>query len=140
MTEKPASAKYLWDARRAAERVRRFTKGRSIDDHLRDQMLRSAVERQFEIIGEAFGAVLRSDGYRVVNTSVKLNLIVPNHRHDFDAKVWVLGGDITITRNSNPTTFRTGQCSEVPEVGELRFWWGERSDAAGGRGWCRSAC
>ena len=33
-----------------------------------------------------FEAELRRDGYRVVNTSVKPNLVAPNHCHDFDAK------------------------------------------------------
>ncbi len=48
------AAKYVWDARRATERIARFTSGRTCDDYLGDDMLRSAVERQFEIIGEAF--------------------------------------------------------------------------------------
>ena len=61
-----------------------------------------------------FEAALRCEGYRVVNTAVTPNLIVPNHCHDFDAKVFVLGGDITITRDNTPVTFRTGQCFEVP--------------------------
>ena len=61
-----------------------------------------------------FEADLRRDGYRVVNTSVKPNLVAPNHCHDFDAKVWVLGGEITITRENAPVTFRSGQCFEVP--------------------------
>jgi len=61
-----------------------------------------------------FEAGLRSDGFRVVNSSVKPNLVVPNHCHDFDAKAWVLGGEITITRDNTPVTFRTGQCFEVP--------------------------
>jgi quercetin dioxygenase-like cupin family protein len=61
-----------------------------------------------------FGADLRSNGYRVVNSSVKPNLIAPNHCHDFDAKALVLGGEITITRDNNPITFRAGQCFEVP--------------------------
>jgi quercetin dioxygenase-like cupin family protein len=61
-----------------------------------------------------FEADLRRDGYRVVNTSVKPNLVAPNHCHDFDAKVWVLGGEITITRDNAPVTFRSGQCFEVP--------------------------
>ena len=55
------SAKLLWDARRAAERVARFTAGRSFDDYLADQMLRSAVERQLGILGEAFAALRRTD-------------------------------------------------------------------------------
>ncbi|MEI7713603.1 MAG: cupin domain-containing protein [Rhodospirillales bacterium] len=62
----------------------------------------------------AFEADLRREGYRVVNSSVRPNLIVPNHCHDFDAKVFVLGGEITITRDNNAVTFRTGQCFEVP--------------------------
>ncbi len=61
-----------------------------------------------------FEADLRRDGYRVVNTSVKPNLVVPNHCHDFDARVYVLGGEITITRDNTPVTFRAGQCCEVP--------------------------
>ena len=61
-----------------------------------------------------FDADLRREGYRVVNSSVKPNLIAPNHCHDFDAKSLVLGGEITITRDNTPTTFRAGQCFEVP--------------------------
>ena len=55
------SAKLLWDARRAAERVARFTAGRSFDGYLVDEMLRSAVERQLGILGEAFAALRRTD-------------------------------------------------------------------------------
>ena len=55
------AAKYLWDARQAADRITRFTGGRSYDEYLADEMLRSAVERQFEIIGEAFTGLRRID-------------------------------------------------------------------------------
>lgn len=55
------AAKYLWDARRAAERIARFTAGRSCEDYRADEMLRSAVERQFEIVGEAFSGLRRVD-------------------------------------------------------------------------------
>ena len=61
-----------------------------------------------------FEVKLRGDGYRVVNTSVKPNLVTSNHCHDFDAKALVLGGEITITRDNSPVTFRAGQCFEVP--------------------------
>lgn len=44
---------YLWDALRAAELLAEFSSGKSFTDYLDDAMLRSAVERQFEIIGEA---------------------------------------------------------------------------------------
>lgn len=55
------AATFLWDARRAAERITRFTAGRSFDDYLDDDMLRAAVERQFEIIGEALAGLQRVD-------------------------------------------------------------------------------
>jgi len=45
--------KLLFDARSAGETIAAFTSGKSFEDYLKDAMLRSAVERQFEIIGEA---------------------------------------------------------------------------------------
>ena len=45
---------YLSDARNAAAAIRQFTLGRTLDDFRNDLQLRSAVERQFMIIGEAF--------------------------------------------------------------------------------------
>jgi uncharacterized protein with HEPN domain len=55
------AAAFLWDARRAVEHIIHFAAGRSYDDYLEDDMLRSAVERQFEIIGEAFTGLRRLD-------------------------------------------------------------------------------
>lgn len=60
-----------------------------------------------------FDADLRREGYRVVNTSLKPNLLTSNHTHDFDAKSLVLGGEITITCNNSPVTYRAGQCYAV---------------------------
>ena len=47
--------------RRAAERITRFTAGKTYDDYLGDDMFRAAVERQFAIIGEAFVGLRRVD-------------------------------------------------------------------------------
>ncbi len=44
---------YLWDVREAADAILEFTLGFCLDDYLADRKLRSAVERQFEILGEA---------------------------------------------------------------------------------------
>lgn len=43
----------LWDMLAAARAVESFVRGRTDADYLADLMLRSAVERQIEIIGEA---------------------------------------------------------------------------------------
>jgi len=50
---------YLWDVREAADAILEFTRGLGLDDYLADRMLRSAVERQFEIIGEALNQLSR---------------------------------------------------------------------------------
>lgn len=55
------SAKYVWDAHRAAERVVEFTAGLRHADYLASNLVRAAVERQFTIIGEALAALRRKD-------------------------------------------------------------------------------
>lgn len=44
---------YLWDMLTAARAVVEFTRGRTLVEYESDLLLRSAVERQIEIIGEA---------------------------------------------------------------------------------------
>ena len=53
--------KYLYDIQRAAALLREFTNGKTFADYESDAILRSAVERQFEIIGEAVTQLARSD-------------------------------------------------------------------------------
>jgi uncharacterized protein with HEPN domain len=53
--------KLLWDAQRAAERVVRFTAGKSFVDYENDDLLRSAVERQLEIVGEVLNRLRHVD-------------------------------------------------------------------------------
>ncbi len=53
--------KYLFDIATAARRIMRFTEGKTFQDYQGDEMLRSAVERQFEIIGEALAQLARRD-------------------------------------------------------------------------------
>ena len=50
---------YLWDAAAGSTAIQRFISGQSYDDYLADEMLRSAVERQFEIIGEALSRLTK---------------------------------------------------------------------------------
>jgi len=51
----------LWDARDAATAIADMTAGKSFADFDSDIVLRSAVERQFEILGEALGRLARLD-------------------------------------------------------------------------------
>ena len=51
----------LWDARAAADVIATITAEKSFADFDRDVILRSAVERQFEIVGEALAQLARLD-------------------------------------------------------------------------------
>ena len=57
----PRSIKRLEDALEACVKIRDFTRNRSIEHFLESDLLRSAVERQWEIIGEALGIASRED-------------------------------------------------------------------------------
>ncbi len=52
----------LGHALEACEAIAQFTHGKSRDEYLVDVLLRSAVERQFEIIGEALNRAAQLDG------------------------------------------------------------------------------
>lgn len=54
-------SKLLWDMRQAAGRVQRFAAGKTFADYEGDDLLRSGIERQFEIIGEAMTRLLKLD-------------------------------------------------------------------------------
>lgn len=90
----PDSAALLWDARRAAQLIFEFVAGRNWLDYQADPMLRSAVERQFEIIGESLNRLGRVDSV----TSARIpdlpriiafrNVLVHGYATIDDALVW----------------------------------------------------
>jgi len=51
--------KHLEDVRQATVLLGRFVAGKCVDDYRADPMLSSAIERQFEVIGEALNRLLR---------------------------------------------------------------------------------
>jgi uncharacterized protein with HEPN domain len=64
--------KRLLDALSACRAIQSFVANRTFAEYERDQMLRSAVERQFEIIGEALS--------QAENDSSELSTLIPDLR------------------------------------------------------------
>ncbi len=92
--------KYLFDIERAAGLVAEFTAGREFADYGRDAMLRAAVERQFEIIGEALAQLARVDAKlaaRITGHSRIIafrNILIHGYAEVDDRLVW----DVVETR------------------------------------------
>jgi uncharacterized protein with HEPN domain len=53
--------KYLFDIKRAADLLLSFSRGKTFAEFTADPLLRSAIERQFEIIGEALNQLSKVD-------------------------------------------------------------------------------
>lgn len=99
----PKSPKLLEDVRDAAAYILQVTGDKSLDQYRSDRMLRQAVERNFEIVGEAVGRIARDDA----ETAAKLgsykqivafrNLLIHGYDLIDDAKVWqVIADDLPV--------------------------------------------
>jgi uncharacterized protein with HEPN domain len=53
--------KHLHDIKEAALAIFRFVNGKRFEDYKQDELLRSGVERKFEIIGEALNRIKNDD-------------------------------------------------------------------------------
>ncbi len=72
----PDARKYLLDALNACKAIASFTEEVSLPDYSENLLLRSAVERQFEIMGEAFN---------------RLDDIEPEYRHIYPEVGKIIG-------------------------------------------------
>lgn len=57
----PRSAALLWDVLTAVQRIQGFVAAKTWDHYAADVLLRSAVERQFEVAGEAMSVLRKLD-------------------------------------------------------------------------------
>ena len=90
----PDVLKYLFDVRQACRLIQDFARDKTLGDFEQDAMLRSAIERQFIIVGEALSQSIRleptiehriSDTRRIVNFR---NVIVHGYAKVEAATVW----------------------------------------------------
>jgi uncharacterized protein with HEPN domain len=89
----PDDAAHLWDMLDAARAVRQFMAGATFERYQSDRMLRGAVERHLEIIGEAARRV--SAGFRESHPEIPWRQIIAQRNilaHEYgdvdDALVW----------------------------------------------------
>jgi uncharacterized protein with HEPN domain len=86
----------LWDAKDAADAIAAMTSGKTFEQLVGDIVLRSAVERQFEIVGEALARLARVD-----ESTAKLipnlpriiafrNILVHGYAEIDHARVWLV--------------------------------------------------
>jgi uncharacterized protein with HEPN domain len=58
---RPDARAFLWDIQSAADAIERFTLGLDAASYSNSEIVHSAVERKFEIIGEALGQLAKLD-------------------------------------------------------------------------------
>lgn len=71
---------YLWDALRAAESVQAFVRGKTFEAFIEDDLVRSAVERQLQIIGEALSQFAKVDP-QIASNVAELRRIIAFRPH-----------------------------------------------------------
>ena len=90
----PNTNKLLWDIHRSAEAILQFVGERAFEEYDEDLLIRSGVERQFEIMGEA-ARRLRDDDRALFDTMPSLAGVIAFRNfltHVYDkidnSKVW----------------------------------------------------
>lgn len=96
---------WLWDVRRAADRIATYIAPHDFEKYQADSMLRDAVERQLEIIGEALNRLSRESpdlAERIpdLRKAVAMrNVLIHAYRDVDNAEVWrTVQSDLPILR------------------------------------------
>lgn len=104
---RPESRKYLWDVSQAVDRITRFVAGKTFQAYQTDDLLRSAVERQFEIIGESLAQLRTVDAETAASVpeSARIvafrNLLIHGYATVDDKIVWgVVEGNLPQLREA----------------------------------------
>ena len=98
MPPDPRDTARMWDMLDAARTASRFICGKTLDDFLSDRMLRAAVERNLEIVGEAARHV--SEAERAAHPDIPWgaiigmrNIIAHEYGEILHEKVWLVCTD-----------------------------------------------
>ena len=90
----PESAAFLWDVRAAGVRITTFAEGLTAASYSADELRKSAVERQLEIVGEAPNRLRKADpkvAHRIPDISQIIglrNILAHGYAVVDDAVVW----------------------------------------------------
>lgn len=113
-----ATKKLLFDAREAGRGILQYMEGKSLMDYSGDRFFRRAVEREFEIIGEALNRIDRLDTETAARISQLRNIVDFRNRiiHGYDtvddAVVWgVAEKDLPILLREIDDLFREAEGS-----------------------------
>ena len=102
---------YLFDIRRACGLLRRFTKGKTCAAYAEDELLQSAVERQFEILGEALAQLHK--------TTPEVAMQISDYRRIIDFRNLLIHGYATVSNAvvwGIVETGLPGLCAEVDDL------------------------
>jgi uncharacterized protein with HEPN domain len=115
---------YLWDALKAAEAVQSFLRGKTYEAFVEDDLLRSAVERQLEIIGEALSQLAKVDP-QIADSVAELrriiafrNILVHGYAAIDYATVWrLVEGKLPELQSNLTMLLRAADPSQDPSAG-----------------------
>lgn len=122
---------FLWDAIEAATDILEFVKGVSADDYSKNPMLKAAVERKFEIIGEALRQASRyfpdvetriADCQRIIAFR---NRLIHGYSVVSDALVWdIIESNLPKLKSDAETLLQEceGTCRQNNNRGKATLW------------------